>query len=294
MKRLIFVLILSAISITGCKTSEPTKSAAKADKAESAAKVESLQGSEKRISFEGVSFTYDSNLFNEVKPGIADASPLQDASDKPDDVAPKHINFRFKGDYAKTHKQAFFNPKVAVYPLDEYKQAFSVSKDYAGNLDKEVDKLKALLAQQPDTRKGEIPYIPFIDASQAFRAHVKRADFQNGKGIVFLTQYNIEPTLINNQQLTYIFQGITEDGKYYVLATFPASASILSDNNAAKNHLGYTLPEFFDKNAEANQKAYDAYIAKVSGELEKLPPDKFNPDLTLFEKLVRSIRIEGK
>lgn len=293
MKRLTFALLLSLLLISGCKTAEPTKSTTKTDKAESAAKVESLQGSEKRISFEGVSFTYDSNLFNEVKPGIADASPLEDPSDKPDNVAPRHINFRFKGEYAKSHKQDFFNPKIAVYPVDEYKQAFS-SKDYVDSLEKEIDKLKAMLAQQPDAWKGEIPYIPFIDASQAFRAHASRADFQNGKGIIFLTQYNIEPSLINNQQLTYIFQGITDDGKYYVLATFPVSASVLPDNTRAKNHLGYTLPEFFDKNAEANKKAYDAYTARVSSELEKLPADKFNPDITLFEKLVRSIRVEGK
>lgn len=290
MKRLILIAII--LTISGCKTAQNSTSTNK--KAEPSSKVESVQGSEKRISYEGISFTYDSNLFSDVKPGTAAAAPLQDASDKPDYVAPKHINFRFRGEYAKKYKQSFFNPKVAVYSVDEYKQAFSLSKDYVTNLEKEIENLKTVLAQPPDAWKGEIPYIPFIDASQAFHVHTKRADFQNGKGMLFLTQYNIEPTLINNQQLTYIFQGLTDDGKYYVLATFPVSTSMLPDGIAAKDHLGYTLPESFDKNAAANQKAYDAYVTKVSGELAKLSDDKFDPDLALFEKLVRSIRVEGK
>lgn len=290
MKRLTFVLLLSLLSISGCNKAEPTKSTAKS---EQAPQIESLQGSEKRISFEGISFTYDSSLFSEMKPGIAAAAPLQDPSDKPDYVAPKHIAFRFKGDYAKKHKQSFFNPKIAIYPVDEYKQAFSKSKEYVDNLEKEIEKLKALLAQQSDTVKGEIPYIPFIDAGQAFHAHTKRVGFQNGKGILFLTQYNIEPSLINNQGLTYIFQGLTEDGKYYVLATFPVSVSTFPNNTEAKSHLGYTLPESFYKNADANQKAYDEYLVKVTRELEGLSRDKIDPDLTVFEKLVRSIRVEG-
>ncbi|MEO8354588.1 MAG: hypothetical protein ABI621_01610 [Chloroflexota bacterium] len=38
-------------------------------------------------------------------------------------------------------------------------------------------------------------------------------NFQNGRGIRFLTQYAQYPAPINNHELFYHFQGLTNDGK---------------------------------------------------------------------------------
>ena len=107
--------------------------------------------------------------------------------------------------------------------------------------DEEVRVLKALLAAQPAREvrrfvakaRGEegcsaaMPFLPMWEACQAFVARVSYASFKNGKGVFFLTQWDRETTQINNQWLEYAFQGITDDGRYWVYAEFPVSASFL-------------------------------------------------------------------
>ena len=44
---------------------------------------------------------------------------------------------------------------------------------------------------------------------------------------MFLTQFNIEPSLINNQGVVYTFQRLTDDGLHYVSARFPVAVSFL-------------------------------------------------------------------
>jgi hypothetical protein len=38
---------------------------------------------------------------------------------------------------------------------------------------------------------------------------------------------------------------------------------------------------------------YRAYVRTISNKLEKLPPDKFQPSLKLFDDLITSIEVDG-
>lgn len=250
----------------------------------------------KSILFNGTCFRYRSSLATDIRTETVAASPLEVESDKPDSVAPEHSLFTFVGPYALSHESSFFSPQIRVYTISDYRNALSKSTLYSQQLDDDIISLKAILAARPNLSAHEIPFLPFgIDATQVFRAHIKYVDFKNGKGIIFLTQYNVEPSLINNQGLVYTFQGVTDDGLYYVSATFPINASILPEKWDSKSSDGYRLPSYFyGENYESNRQQYEKYLTHVTSQLNELTSDKFEPRLDLFDELTSSLCISGR
>lgn len=247
----------------------------------------------REAAYKGVKFTYHTSLSKEVKAETKPSLPLERADDKPDTVSPEHIAFSFVGDYASQHSSAFFNPEIHIYPISGYEKSLAVSKEQVRQLEEDVQKLRKILDGRPQFLTGEIPFLPYgVDATQAFHAHVSYVDFKNGAGIIFLTQYNIEPSLINNQGLFYTFQGLTNDGKYYVSATFPVSAPFLPKDFTEDQFEGYTLPtDSWGKDSGSNDQRYRAYLKDVALRLEALPPDQYEPDLTLFNEVVSSLEV---
>jgi hypothetical protein len=129
------------------------------------------------------------------------------------------------------------------------------------------------------------------DAGEAVRAKVGYLDFRNGAGVAFVTQYTFEDTLISNQALAYVFQGLTSDGEYYVSAAFPVAAPFLppdySDDEAARHGLrflgGRPTPAF--------RRKYKAYLAATTRRLEALAPGQYRPALAPLDALLRSLHV---
>jgi hypothetical protein len=268
----------------------------------------------KTASHEGVSFDYDASLASEVK---AESKP-EFFEGKPGDVEPAHFVFSFPSSYAAaTHgERAFFLPEIHIYPVAGYRKTFAkyriegVSDRVAADnsrrdFEDQLRTLKTMLSQRPasarslkavlsknrrDFLKGDMPFLPLIDASEALRARVRYIDFQGGKGVVFLTQYNIEDTLVTNHALAYVFQGLTDDGAQYISATFPVAAPFLPEDytEAEAERLGLKQTLLLGTNLE---KRYLSYLAQTARRLDALPPTQFRPDLNLFDELFRSLRV---
>jgi hypothetical protein len=132
-----------------------------------------------------------------------------------------------------------------------------------------------------------------LRARQAFRARVNYVPFKNGRGIMFLSQYNIETSLINNQGLAYVFQGVTDDGTHVVSAVFPVAAPFLPKDFDVETVEEYKLPKDF-YTLPNESKVYQSYLRTVVPKLEALPPDKYVPELRLLEELVRSLSVQGQ
>ena len=248
--------------------------------------------STKSVSHEGMSLTYDAAaLGTEVRAETVAASPLEQATDKPVGVYPRHVAFTLTGAYPE-RLHSYISPVVRVCPVAEYKQAFAASEGLPGEAEQVIRRLRRLLRTQPASFKGEVPSLPFADGHTPFRAHTKYLRFKNGTGIVFLAQGQQDEGLINNQKLAYEFRGLTDDGLYYVTAEFPVAAPFLPDSIDATSFEGYSLPySFWAKNRARLVKQYGAYISGVKVRLEKLPPAKFQPNLKLLDKLLSSLEV---
>lgn len=242
-----------------------------------------------KVDFEGVSFNYNPQIFELRSESIVQESPMQDETEKPGENFPNHIAFSL---YAK-NKLIAVEATIKILPIADYRRMYAVSKDLTETFDENIDNLRKVLKNRNfryknNSGKDEIPFIPFYDAEQAFLAKVNHLPFQNGKGIAFITQYTMETTMINNEELSYFYEGITDNGKYYILAGFSVSVSFLLDSSDGEFE-GYKLCCPYNKESI---KGYERYISKVAKKLENLPADKYEPNLKYVNEIMSSLKVE--
>jgi hypothetical protein len=242
----------------------------------------------KRAAHDGVSLTYDDSLAGDARGETVPASPLENADEKPDGVYPEHVAFMLIG-RSVAPLDSFSEPIVRVCPVADYLKAFSASPGRVEDARRTLSELRRLIRRRPAALKGNVPTLPFPDATEVFHAHVKYLRFRGGSGVAFLTQSQQDDELINNQHVTYEFRGLTDDGRFYVSATFPVGAPVLAAARDAASHEGYTLPR--DLGGRRDGRRYAAYVERVRRKLERLRPERFDPSLRLYDELLSSLEI---
>jgi hypothetical protein len=189
---------------------------------------------------------------------------------------PEHLRFSFDGD--KLHDYISSEQRqIVIYPAPAYSELFRK----AGLAKQDpVPALRALLGK-PGGIKGEIPILPLADAVQILKARVDLLKFKGGKGLRFLTHYAQDDVPVTNASLFYTYQGLTDDGRYWVAVYYPVAASV--------------LPKTIDDSPESKDFAvlarhYDAYLKKTVKKLDD-PKVVFTPDLATLDAMVESIEI---
>ncbi len=173
--------------------------------------------------------------------------------------------------------------------MDEYLKAFSVSPQYVRDARRTLKELRALIRRRPTALKGNVPALPFADATEIFHARVKYLRFRGGAGVVFLTQSQQDYELINGQHASYSFRGLTDDGRFYVTADLPVGAPVMAATRDTPSHENYTLPR--EVGTRLARQRYTAYVERVRRNLERLPDAQFGPDLRLYDDLLRSLAV---
>ncbi len=128
-----------------------------------------------------------------------------------------------------------------------------------------------------------VPWLPPINASPMMHAGVAYLDFENGTGIRYLTQYAQSLIVANNEQLTYTFQGLTQDGKYYIAAVMPVQHPDLlaGANDTPDGDVSVWL------DVEANR----LYMQEIVQMLDEAESDAFTPDLANLDAMIHSIEV---
>ena len=242
-----------------------------------------------KVEFNGVSFNYNPQIFEVKSESIVHESPLRDESDKPGGEFPKHIVFTLEVKNKLLEPEAI----IKIMPIADYRRMYAVSKGFTEEFDNKLGNLRKVIKDKSyrdkkSSGKGEIPFMPYYDAEQEILVKVNHLPFQSGKGIAFITQYTMEPSMINNEELKYFYEGITDDGNYYILAELPISVSFLPSSSDGEFE-GY---KFCYPYNEDSIKEYEKYITKVEKRLENLPQNEFEPNLDEFEKIISSLKVE--
>lgn len=186
------------------------------------------------------------------------------------DIYPAHQQFLFD-EYPLDN--TFHQPTLNVYPVQDFTELNPAARDF-------ITELQLILKEQPtDFAEQVIPVLPLFNAAQVFRTHVDYLEFTNGRGIRFVTYYSQSVNPIANTELFYTFQGLTDDGHYYVSAIWPVSVPLLPDEPEAI--------EDYDAFAEN----YDNYLQELITGLEALSADEFIPTLTSLDNIVQSIDV---
>ena len=64
-----------------------------------------------------------------------------------------------------------------------------------------------------------------------FLAQVQVVRFEHGSGVRMITQYGEAPGPAGNSATFYHFEGLTDDGKFYIIAVLPIQAPFLLSGN---------------------------------------------------------------
>ena len=240
---------------------------------------------ETAVDFKRVSFRYDRSVFGNVTSRTVAAQPLEQSGDKPDGVGPEHVHFTF--DYGRPDNDTY----LSVYPLNEFPKVYAVNEALAKLMEQKIKGLKEVLKDPLYRHLGEIPHLPFRDATDNFYVRVRPFNFLNGKGILFVTHWTHGAALVSNRNLVYRFEGITDDGKYYVTAETPVTVGFLPYEPPYRFE-GFTYEHLFEayRRQEAKRR-YDNYLKSITDRLKKLEPGEFFPNLTKFESIIASLKV---
>jgi hypothetical protein len=232
------------------------------------------------VTYKGVTLEFDASLSKEYLAETAAAVPLENKTDKPDGVAPEHIVITLRDSYAgRLHRDPssmYALPQIFVFPTSDpsdprFEEEFPTIRQAVNDLNK-------LLARRAGSVTGSIPFLPWADERQAFIGRKKLVRFRNGRGVLFLTQYDQEQRPINNEFLVYTFQGLTDDNAWYVSAVFPVAAQGLP-------------PSRHVEDAPAFSAGYSDYVKQTTKKLNKLPVKRFTPSLLLLDEIIRSLKV---
>jgi hypothetical protein len=219
------------------------------------------------IEFNGISLCYDPSLAQGVSTYVIDelATP-----DDPWFSMPQFERIHFDG-YITGDK--FHSPNIEVYSVEKY---MGVNE----NATNTITKLQEYIANKPNIQDGALPFLPAWNAAQLFRVIPAFVEFQNGQGIRFLAEYGQYSAPVNSSDLFYTFQGITNDGLYYVSVILPVTHP--------------SLPPDANVDPALQQQLYDdyqGYLASIIPTLSAQPLGSFTPNLSLLDAMIQSMKI---
>ncbi|PKO13097.1 MAG: hypothetical protein CVU39_20865 [Chloroflexi bacterium HGW-Chloroflexi-10] len=166
----------------------------------------------------------------------------------------------------------FIQPQIFIYPVNDLGKI----NEGAGNM---VFTLQSLI--QSPQEIPNMPFLPLFNKTQVLHAHIQYLDFNNGQGLRYLTEFSQGIVPIHNNELMYTYQGLTNDGKYYVAAVLPVNHPNLPADGTVT---GNEPPEFTSD--------YPVYLANVAKDLNSQAANTFTPDLTQLDAMMSSLEIK--
>lgn len=242
----------------------------------------------REVEFKGVKVRNFISLVSAIETEERPAAPLEDETHKPDYVESRSIALKF----SESINQPGYEASIRIYPVDEFRQAFAIQPGYGKGFDKDLNSLKEFIARKT-AKKENLPELHFYEGHPAIAARFKPIVFKNGNGVLFLEQWAIDhAVMINNQELFALFQGLTNDGKYYVRAQFPIALEGLPDNETG-DFEGYNANDYYsDAQSKQAEARYEKYLRTVEKLLNQSAPEKFTPNLNEIEKTISSLEVK--
>lgn len=239
-------------------------------------------GTSNSVQFNGVGFSFDSSLATNVNiwqyPG--DSPDLQ----QPGGAEPPYTQFNLY-----TQQPAPESAFDAPLSVRVYRTADIAA--YADSL-AQVQALQSLVAQQPDltaymtinpdnTASNALPFLPVAPASQVIRARAQYFQTPVLQGVSYITVYRQDVSPFTNNEFSYTFQGVSNDGLYYVSAIYKV-----------------VVPDFpAEIPADFNYDTFSAdfinYLTESVSKLNSAAPEAFTPALSALDGLVQTITFSG-
>lgn len=139
-----------------------------------------------------------------------------------------------------------------------------------------IESLNAVLEEQID-HHTDFPKL--AGAGSVIDAQVAPLAFKNGNGYRYLLTKSFSADPLNSTTVTYLYQGITSDEKYFVSFIINVDAPFLAE------YLGQTL---------TTGEEFETYYQNVNTSVESAAGDQFLPSLIALDELVSSVIVLEK
>lgn len=187
---------------------------------------------------DGIKLYYNPQLILDVEPP-AESISASNGEEMYGMPHPAYVHFDLSMEQAQ----------VYIAPVQEYESI----ADFAPGIIADLQRLNEGMSNF-DGCVPELPLNKFfhVCGHQQFNANASRLNFQNGTGSRFVTVYGIQDMApVGNENLFYIFQGFTDDNKYYIKIVVRISNSQLPQTGEIPNEvyaaMDYSVVEqYFD------------------------------------------------
>ncbi len=232
------------------------------------------------VSYNNVSFVIPGGLANGASSQTVPVGTAQNSA--PWEVAPQHTEFKLTG--YNLPSGYFQVMMIDVYPAQDYAAVYDGAS--IG-----IQRLQAFLASpsSPVTTEN-LPQVPYFNAGALFDAKVKIIHFANGSGVRMVTQYGQAVGPVINAGTFYDFEGLSSDGKYYLVVVLPVEAPFLpsgANPTAAPPAGGIPFPDYNNP----DHTVFDHYYQAITEKMNATPDDVFQPSLSTLDSLVQSIQL---
>jgi hypothetical protein len=201
----------------------------------------------------------------------------------PWEVTPGHVEIGLTG-YTLSDK--FHHPRLYIYPAINL---VALQPFVAEN----IQRIQGILGNPSASfSKDDLPAIHFFNAGKVFASNIAVINFQTGSGVRALNVFGQYYAPVNNTELFYHFQGLTQDGQFYIIAILPVTHPGLQANSqegsmpASAEFPAY--PSFSSSNLDDEMATYYEAMTNL---LNAAPAEAFNPPLTTLDLLIQSIKI---
>jgi hypothetical protein len=185
------------------------------------------------------------------------------------EVLPEYLRITLESYLIGDH---LFEPQIFVYPVEEL---VAINEGAAQN----VASLQNLL--QSPQEITPMPLLPLFNAGQMLRTNVQYLDFQTGQGVRYVTMLSQGVNPINNYELIYTYQGLTNDGRYYVAVILPVHHPELPPDSSVTS----IEPDTYTEN-------YPAYLEDIINMLNPQSADAFSPNLAVLDAMISSLLVQ--
>ena len=206
------------------------------------------------------------------------------------------IGFNYPDGFSQgiiTSFNGVFTPN-APYDLPYPQNAQIVFNAYSGGFDFTVNGLRVFRADEVNALETgaaenvnavlegadhhtDFPRLP--GAGSIIDAQVMPVAFQNGNGYRYLVAKSFSADPISNTSMTYMYQGVSNDGEYFISFIMFVDAPFLAP---------------YVRKALNSPEEFETYFQEVNNLVETSSGDQFTPSLNMLDALVSSIVILEK
>jgi hypothetical protein len=141
----------------------------------------------------------------------------------------------------------------------------------------DVGLIRELLKRRPTKApKTPLPDYPPRNAAHVLEARLSYLDASWGSGLFFVSQFTQDVATPNNEELVYLFQGLSKDSKYFVSADFCVT------HPKVPKRLG---------EAPGEQEEAEKITERIARTLDKEPDNSFRPSLRAIRDWIATLKI---